>query len=58
MLKMFKRSHIKLPYVSIRTDGGAEFKGVFHKYLYDHNILPKISSPYRHKQMENVEVLN
>ena len=58
MLKMFKRSHIKLPYVSIRTDGGAEFKGVFHKYLYDHNILHKTSSPYRHKQMANVEALN
>ena len=45
MLKMFKRSHIKSPYVSMRTDGGAEYKGVFHKYLYHHNILHKTSSP-------------
>ena len=58
MLKMFKRKYVKKPYASIRTDGGSEFKGVFHKWLYDNSILHKTASPYRHKQMANVEALN
>src|SRR5438552_382523 len=35
MLKMFKRKYIKTPYASIKTDDGTEFKGVFHKWLYE-----------------------
>src|SRR5690348_8809999 len=36
MLKMFKRNpnFIKIPYASLRTDGGSKFQGVFHKWLY------------------------
>ena len=58
MKTMFKRSYIKEPYASIRTDGGAEFKGVFSKYLYDESILHRVAEPARHKQMGNVEALN
>ena len=56
--KMFKRKYIKKPYASIRTDGGAEFKKEFTKFLYDNSILHKTAEPYRHKQMSNVESLN
>ena len=55
---MFKRQYIKLPYSSVQTDGGNEFKSVFHKYLFDNDILHKTSLPYRHTQMANVESLN
>jgi hypothetical protein len=58
MKNMFKRKYIKQPYASIRTDGGTEFKGVFHSYLYDKSILHKVAEPGRHKQMANVENLN
>jgi hypothetical protein len=55
---MYKRPYIKEPYASVRTDGGAEFKGPFSKYLYDESIYHGISEPNRHKQMANVESLN
>jgi hypothetical protein len=58
MEKCFKRNYIKQPKASIRTDAGKEFKGVFHKWLYDHNILHKVGLPGRHNQMANVENLN
>jgi hypothetical protein len=58
MKAMFKRKYIKEPYASISTDGGTEFKGIFHKYLYDKSIIHKIAEPGRHKQMSNVENLN
>jgi hypothetical protein len=46
------------PQASIRTDNGTEFKDVFHKWLYDHNIFHRFGEPYRHQQMANVERLN
>jgi hypothetical protein len=58
MKKCFKRSYIKKPEYSLKTDGGPEFKGVFHKYLYDESILHKTSMPYRHNSLANVESLN
>jgi len=58
MLKCFKRNHVKQPEISIQTDGGKEFKGVYHKWLYEHDILHKTAMPYRHQQMANVEALN
>lgn len=58
MKNMFKREFIKEPYYSIRTDGGTEFKGVFHKYLYDNSILHRVAEVGRHKQLANVESLN
>jgi hypothetical protein len=56
--KCFTREYIKLPYSSLKTDGGTEFKGVFHKYLYDHDILHKVGLADRHKSLANVESLN
>ena len=56
--KCFLRDYIKLPYSSLKTDGGTEFKGVFHKYLYDHDILHKVGLADRHKSLANVESLN
>ena len=58
MKRMFKRKHIKKPYASIRTDGGAEFKDAFDKYCYEYNILHKIGISGRHQQTANVERLN
>ena len=58
MKRMFKRKHIKKPYASIRTDGGAEFKDAFDKYCYENNILHKIGISGRHQQTANVERLN
>ena len=58
METIFKRKYLKEPKASLRTDNGNEFKGVFHKWLYDHNILQRVSEPYRHQQLSNVENLN
>jgi hypothetical protein len=55
---MFKRPYIKKPYASVQTDLGSEFKGVFHKYLYDESVLHKTAVPNRHSQMSTVENLN
>ena len=55
---IFKRQYVKIPYASIRTDDGNEFKGSFDKYLYKNNILHKMGSPYRHTQNAVVEALN
>ena len=56
--KMFKRKYIIEPEASLATDAGTEFKGVFHKYLYDESIYHKVAEPGRHQQMANVENLN
>jgi len=58
MMKIYKRKYLKLPHASIRTDPGNEFKGVFHKYLFEHDILHKVGIPNRHTQYANVESLN
>jgi hypothetical protein len=58
MKKCFTREYVKKPYASIKTDGGLEFKDVFHKYLHDESILHKVSLPDRHKSMSMVESLN
>jgi len=58
MKKCFTRDYVKSPYSSLRTDDGSEFKGVFHKYLYDNNILHKRALPYRKTQLATVEALN
>jgi hypothetical protein len=55
---IFKRSYIKKPYASIQTDNGKEFKGEFNSYLYNSNILHKLSLPYRHTQNSVVEAVN
>lgn len=58
MLQCFKRQYVKKPYASINTDGGSEFKSVFHKWVYDQNIYHKYGSPYRHRQQSVIESLN
>lgn len=58
MKKIFKRKILKMPEATIRTDNGSEFKGVFHKYLYDNNIFHSVSLPYRHSQLSAVEAKN
>ena len=58
MQTIFKRKFITKPKASIRTDNGTEFKGVFHKWLHDNNILHREAEPYRHQQLSNVENLN
>ncbi len=55
---MFKRNFIKKPKYSLSTDGGSEFQGVFHKWLYNESIYHKVSLPNRHSQMSAVESLN
>lgn len=56
--KMVARDFINMPKSSIATDGGSEFKGVFHKYLYDNDILHKQTLPGRHKQLSSIDNLN
>ncbi|KAF0709544.1 hypothetical protein AaE_012847 [Aphanomyces astaci] len=58
MKVIFKRGIMPKPQASIRTDGGSEFKEAFHKYLHDESILHRVSEPYRHNQLANVERLN
>ena len=58
MKNIFKREYLAKPKATIRTDGGNEFKGVFHKYLYDNNIFHSTTLPYRHTQLSAVDNLN
>ena len=46
-----------MPYASIRTDDGIEFKGEFEKFLFKHSILHKVALPFRHSQLANVDSL-
>ena len=54
---MFGRGFIERAKVTIGTDGGSEFKGVFNSYLKQHNIFHRVGVPDRH-QNANVESLN
>jgi len=56
--KMLKRKFIQLAKYSMSTDPGNEFKGEYHKFLWDHNIFHKVSRAGRHTQTSNVENLN
>lgn len=58
MKVIFNRKYLNKPYASIQTDDGSEFKGVFHKYMYNESILHKQTVPGRHSQMSMVESLN
>jgi hypothetical protein len=49
---ILKRKNIKLP-ILIMTDGGNEFKGIFSKYLKEHNIAHQITT--RHRQLTPVD---
>jgi len=58
LMTIYKRKIIKEPFGSLATDQGTEFKGIFHKWLYDQNIYQKVGIANRHSQMSNVESLN
>ena len=55
--KIIQRGIIKVPYASMLTDGGSSFKGVFHKYLYDHGVHHRVARVGRHHQLSNVDSL-
>ena len=56
--KVLAREFIPNIEASIRTDSGTEFRGVFHKWLHDNDILQRVGEPNRHNQLANVENLN
>ncbi|MCP4060069.1 MAG: transposase family protein [Pseudoalteromonas sp.] len=56
--KMIKRKHLNLPYASVQTDGGPEFKGSFNEFLESKNILHRTTKKGRKTQNANVESLN
>ena len=46
MLEIFKRGdYVTKPCASTNTDGGSEFKSVFHKWICDENISHKMAGP-------------
>jgi hypothetical protein len=58
MKQCFKRKYVKQPEYSLKTDQGSEFKGIFHRYLYEESILHKTSIANRHSSLSSVESLN
>jgi len=58
MKKIMTREYIPDVKASLRTDSGTEFRGVFHKWLYDENILHRVAEANRHQQVSNAENLN
>ena len=58
MKNIMSREYIPNIKGSLRTDSGGEFKGIFHKWLYDENILHRVAEPNRHQQVANAENLN
>ena len=53
-----KRGILKLPEISIKSDGGSEFKGAFDKYLQKEKIYHSVGTAYRKTQLAPVERLN
>lgn len=53
-----RKKYLEAPKISLRTDAGPEFKGVFNTYLGQNKIIHFTTLPNRHKQMGNVESLN
>jgi len=58
MKKIFAREHLNMPYASMKSDNGNEFKGVFHKYMIDNKVLHKTSLTGRHISVANIEAVN
>ena len=56
--KIVKREYLNLPEISLKTDGGSEFKGDFNKFLIKEKIAHITAYPGRHSQMAPVESLN
>ncbi len=59
MKKCFNRKPNILtePKYSITTDSGSEFRGVFHKYLYDESIFQKVIAAGNHNGMRQIDLL-
>lgn len=57
MRNCFKRNYIRPTFASTTTDGGSEFKGVFHSWLYNNSILHKTTMSGRHTQTSSVDNL-
>jgi hypothetical protein len=55
---IMKRKILGYPDVSIKTDGGTEFKGAFRTFIHGKKIMLKTAMPYRKQQMGPVEGLN
>jgi hypothetical protein len=55
---MMKRKFLNYPEISLKTDGGTEFKGKFHEHMIDKGIFHKTAMPYRKSQLGPVEGLN
>lgn len=55
--KMITRKYINLPKYYCISDQGNEFKGVFHKYLWDHDVFHKQTIVGRHKSLAMVDSL-
>jgi len=53
-----KRGILKLPEISIKSDGGSEFKGAFDTYLKKEGIYHSVGTAYRKTQLAPVERLN
>jgi len=53
-----KRGILKLPEISIKSDGGSEFKGAFDTYLRKGGIYHSVGTAYRKTQLAPVERLN
>ena len=47
--KIFKRPYLNIPYASIRTDAGNEFKGEFEAFFNKNNVIHPVKVG-RHKQ--------
>lgn len=58
MKAIVKRGILKLPEISIKTDGGSEFKSNFNTYLTKHKIYHSVGTAHRKTQMAPVERLN
>jgi len=56
--KITKRGILTLPDISIKSDGGSEFKGAFDKYLQEQLIYHSTATADRKTQMSPVERLN
>ena len=56
--KMTKRPYLKIPFSSMATDGGSEFKGEFDAFLKERKVFHKVAGKGRHTQQSMVESLN
>jgi hypothetical protein len=58
MKTIYKRNYVKIPFSSIQTDSGNEFKHDVDNFLESRDITHKITLPHRHSQNSMIESLN